>query len=195
MPSPPPRGKLEVVATFSSEDAIETYWEHAATDGLFEPERDIFDRYFTRFGARVLDVGCGAGRTTVELAEHSEPVLLGHRRSPSRRVHRVIGDGKPGPYASVSYPIQPPCLLFPTVFATPGRRRVLPVTLTRRPVCHDSSASTNRAFVETHFSTKLQVTMCGPSETTDAVGMPQSTTTTTTTTTTTYPSLGSLTTL
>ncbi|WP_435349765.1 class I SAM-dependent methyltransferase [Haloarchaeobius sp. HRN-SO-5] len=67
MASPPALENLENAVAYSSADAIETYRENAATTGLFEPERDILDRYFTTRGARVLDVGCGAGRTTVEL--------------------------------------------------------------------------------------------------------------------------------
>ncbi|WP_435348989.1 class I SAM-dependent methyltransferase [Haloarchaeobius sp. HRN-SO-5] len=67
MASPPTSERDENVAAYSSEEAIQTYRENAATNGLFEPEREIFDRYFTADNARVLDVGCGAGRTTAEL--------------------------------------------------------------------------------------------------------------------------------
>lgn len=67
MTSAPTAERGENVAAYSREDAVETYAENAATDGLFPHERAVFDRYFTATGARVLDVGCGAGRTTARL--------------------------------------------------------------------------------------------------------------------------------
>lgn len=63
------------VAAYSGEDAVATYRENAVTDGLFPHEADVLDRYFTDRDARVLDVGCGAGRTTVELDRRGHDVV------------------------------------------------------------------------------------------------------------------------
>jgi len=49
------------LASYDSAWSLETY---AAYQGLFENERALVDRYFPHPPARVLDLGCGAGRTT-----------------------------------------------------------------------------------------------------------------------------------
>lgn len=41
----------------------------SANTGLYPIEADLIKRYFPAPPARVLDIGCGAGRTTVELAQ------------------------------------------------------------------------------------------------------------------------------
>jgi SAM-dependent methyltransferase len=72
MPSvnPPERNRT----AYASEEAVETYTEHAVTDGLFASEEKVLDRHFPA-GASVLDVGCGVGRTTVELHRRGYDVL------------------------------------------------------------------------------------------------------------------------
>lgn len=54
------------IERFSSEELIELYTERA-TAGLFVEEERAVERYFSEPQARVLDVGCGAGRTTSAL--------------------------------------------------------------------------------------------------------------------------------
>jgi SAM-dependent methyltransferase len=59
----------------SSEEAVEKYAEHVRTKGLYDPERTILERYFTDPDAAVLDLGCGAGRTTVHLDRRGYDVV------------------------------------------------------------------------------------------------------------------------
>ena len=49
-------------------DHARDYIDAVTTVGLWESERTLMDRYVPRNGA-VLDIGCGAGRTTVGLYE------------------------------------------------------------------------------------------------------------------------------
>src|SRR5437870_821523 len=46
----------------------------AANTGLYPIEADLIERYFPAPPARVLDIGCGAGRTTVELVQRGYTV-------------------------------------------------------------------------------------------------------------------------
>lgn len=64
----------ENIDRFSSDELISQYTERA-TAGLFTEERRAIDRYFTADGARVLDLGCGVGRTTRPLAERGFDVV------------------------------------------------------------------------------------------------------------------------
>lgn len=58
----------ENVSYYSSSGAVNKY-ENVVDRGLFEPEREAIRKYFTNSGSRVLDLGCGAGRTTKVLDE------------------------------------------------------------------------------------------------------------------------------
>lgn len=55
------------VAGYGTEEAVERYSEFAREDGLHAAEEAVVDRYFDADAGPVLDVGCGAGRTTAEL--------------------------------------------------------------------------------------------------------------------------------
>ena len=57
-------------------DHASHYVEAVTTVGLWESERLLIDRYLTRGGA-VLDIGCGAGRTTFGLYEAGYRCLIG----------------------------------------------------------------------------------------------------------------------
>lgn len=53
---------------FRRSDTVEQFGEFAEM-GLFDRERRIVEEYFSGEGTRVLDLGCGAGRTTRPLAD------------------------------------------------------------------------------------------------------------------------------
>lgn len=56
--------------------SVAQHYEHLATaEGLRERERKVIDRYFTPTTGRILDIGCGAGRTTRELADRGFDVV------------------------------------------------------------------------------------------------------------------------
>jgi len=57
------------VAGYESDEAVETYGEWATQEGLHASEERVVERYFDPDAGRVLDLGCGAGRTTAVLAD------------------------------------------------------------------------------------------------------------------------------
>lgn len=89
----------ETVDYYSSEGALGKY-EDVAEGGLTDRERRIVRRHFTKSGAKVLDLGCGAGRTTSVLHEAgfdvvgvdiSEPMVRA-AADPSPRIEFQVGD-------------------------------------------------------------------------------------------------------
>lgn len=52
------------ISKYYEREGVAEKYLYAATDGLDGRERDAIERYFTDSGGRVLDLGCGAGRTT-----------------------------------------------------------------------------------------------------------------------------------
>lgn len=57
------------VGAYSSAEAAEKYAENAERIGLSETEEKVLNEFFDPTAGAVLDVGCGAGRTTRRLAE------------------------------------------------------------------------------------------------------------------------------
>ncbi len=57
--------KENVIGTYSSKEMQQNYKKI----GLWEAEKILFNKYFTKKGAKILDVGCGGGRTTIPLVK------------------------------------------------------------------------------------------------------------------------------
>lgn len=64
----------ENIERFSSDELIDLYTDRAEA-GLFVEEERAIERYFSKSGGTVLDVGCGAGRTTAELHDRGFDVI------------------------------------------------------------------------------------------------------------------------
>ncbi|MCS7003571.1 MAG: class I SAM-dependent methyltransferase, partial [Dehalococcoidia bacterium] len=109
-------------ATITIEDVVRSfdghvgYYAHAAlTLGLWASERATFARYLPRDG-RILDIGCGAGRTTFGLFEMGFTDLEGydlHEQMIARAraladsldypIPFTVGDARAMPYADSSF--------------------------------------------------------------------------------------------
>jgi len=61
--------KAHNVDAYSSVEAAEKYAENAERIGLYETEEKVLRKHFDPASGAVLDVGCGAGRTTRQLAD------------------------------------------------------------------------------------------------------------------------------
>ena len=55
-----------IIKSFSDENTLSEYSKDTFNIGLWETEKAMFTKYFAK-DARILDIGCGAGRTTLGL--------------------------------------------------------------------------------------------------------------------------------
>jgi SAM-dependent methyltransferase len=69
-------------AAYQDERLVAYYAWAAVEVGLWESERVLVERYFPRQG-RILDLGCGAGRTTIGLARRGYTAVEGMDLSPA----------------------------------------------------------------------------------------------------------------
>ncbi|MFC3478992.1 class I SAM-dependent DNA methyltransferase [Halobacterium litoreum] len=82
------------VAYYEDDDVVEQYAAYA-DDGLTDAERDVVDRFFAERRGRVLDVGCGTGRTTGPLADRGFDVVGVDASAPLLDVARDSHPGVP----------------------------------------------------------------------------------------------------
>ena len=65
-----------VIESFADQKILEQYSQDAAEIGLWEVEKLLIEKYFPREG-KILDIGCGAGRTTFGLAKLGYEDIIG----------------------------------------------------------------------------------------------------------------------
>lgn len=65
-----------IIESFADQKILEQYSQDAAEIGLWEVEKLLIEKYFPREG-KILDIGCGAGRTTFGLAKLGYEDIIG----------------------------------------------------------------------------------------------------------------------
>lgn len=69
-------GINSVKKEFSHDSVVEQYEDYTKNIGLWKSEREMFDKFVDK-NAKILDLGCGAGRTTISLVENGWCNIIG----------------------------------------------------------------------------------------------------------------------
>ena len=154
-------------------DHARDYIDAVTTVGPWESERRLIDRYVPRNGA-VLDIGCGAGRTTFGLYEAgyrgvtgfdlSNTMIEAARRTAEERglpTRFDVGDAASMPYANASF--DGAVFSAQGFMCIPGRERRLKVLReVRRELRPGLATSSSPLTIGTHLATLSSGVKRGP---------------------------------
>lgn len=119
---------------YTIDETVSHYESLAADKALFDAEKCLFERYFSSGTGRVLDLGCGAGRTAAVLDERGYDVvaldvskpMIERAQSLFEHLEFQVGDASDLPYADNSFEY--------VLFAYGGLDAISPATQRQRAI-------------------------------------------------------------